>query len=250
MVSDLPRQELYRALPFARRFARALTRGQQSGDKLVTEALKRFPILPDEETSLSARHRLYRIVAETFRQIVKIAPDDVPGLSLDQRFLLLLTALEEVPIGKAAEIIGLDERTAMHKVMEAHKGLRSMAETSVLIIEDEPIIAFDIQNIVEQSGHRCVGVAHTEADAVRLARETQPGLILADINLGAGGDGMSAVRRIGQNQDIPVIFVTAYPERLLTGESEEPPFVITKPFEPMTLAITTYQAVTGGLSTI
>ena len=45
----------------------------------------------------------------------------------------------------------------------------------------------------------------------------------------------------------PVIFVTAYPERLLTGDAIEPAFVITKPFEPLTLAIATYQAVTGGV---
>ena len=75
----------------------------------------------------------------------------------------------------------------------------------------------------------------------------RPGLILADINLGAGGDGSSAVQRIMQRHYAPVIFVTAYPERLLTGEAAEPTFVITKPFEPLTLAIATFQAVTGGV---
>ena len=58
---------------------------------------------------------------------------------------------------------------------------------------------------------------------------------------------MAAVSRILQHHYAPVIFVTAYPERLLTGEATEPAFVITKPFEPMTLAIATYQAVTGGV---
>ena len=97
-------------------------------------------------------------------------------------------------------------------------------------------------------GHRVVGVASTEADAVRIAQKTRPGLILADINLGMGGDGTSAVSRILRHHYAPVIFVTAYPERLLTGETVEPAFVITKPFEPLTLAIATYQAVTGGVS--
>ncbi len=59
---------------------------------------------------------------------------------------------------------------------------------------------------------------------------------------------MSAVASILQQQDIPVIFVTAYPERLLTGDTIEPAFVITKPFEPLTLAVSTYQAVSGGVS--
>jgi CheY-like chemotaxis protein len=92
-----------------------------------------------------------------------------------------------------------------------------------------------------------IGVAATESEAVEIATSNKPGLILADINLGAGGDGTSAVARILRRHQAPVIFVTAYPERLLTGEAVEPAFVITKPFDPMTLAIATYQAVTGGI---
>ncbi len=117
----------------------------------------------------------------------------------------------------------------------------------MLIIEDEPVIAMDIEELVQSCGHKVVGVAATEAEAVELAELHRPGLILADINLGAGGDGTAAVARIMQHHYAPVIFVTAYPERLLTGEALEPAFVITKPFEPMTLAIATYQAVTGGV---
>jgi len=90
-------------------------------------------------------------------------------------------------------------------------------------------------------------VASSESEAVTLAERHKPGLILADINLGLGGDGSNAVARIMQHHYAPVIFVTAYPERLLTGETLEPAFVITKPFEPLTLAIATYQAVSGGV---
>ena len=132
-------------------------------------------------------------------------------------------------------------------LLSAREHLRSAAATDVLIIEDEPIIAMDIKELVANCGHRVVGVAATEAEAVAMAERDRPGLILADINLGAGGDGTSAVSRIMRSHYAPVIFVTAYPERLLTGEAVEPAFVITKPFEPMTLAIATYQAVTGGV---
>ena len=117
----------------------------------------------------------------------------------------------------------------------------------MLIIEDEPIIAMDIEELVTACGHHVVGVAGTEVEAVELAELHRPGLILADINLGEGGDGTAAVARIMKHHYAPVIFVTAYPERLLTGEALEPAFVITKPFEPLTLAIATYQAVTGGV---
>jgi CheY-like chemotaxis protein len=161
--------------------------------------------------------------------------------------LLLLTALEEVRVEDAAPIVSMSIGIAAEQLERARERLRDAAATDVLIIEDEPIIAMDIEELVEGCGHRVVGVAATEGEAVAIARRERPGLILADINLGAGGDGTSAVARILQHHHAPVIFVTAYPERLLTGETVEPAFVITKPFEPVTLAIATYQAVTGGV---
>jgi CheY-like chemotaxis protein len=135
-----------------------------------------------------------------------------------------------------------------HRMLEAARGaLLAVAATNIMVIEDEPIIAMDIRQLVESCGHNVVGIASGEAEAVSMARELKPGLILADVNLGPGGDGISAVQRILQEQDTPVIFVTAYPERLLTAEQLEPAFIISKPFEPVALAIATYQAVSGGL---
>ncbi|AOX16973.1 PhyR family response regulator anti-anti-sigma factor [Kozakia baliensis] len=244
---DVRRQELIQALPFARRFARALAGGQAQGDMLVANSLKQ--LATHKEDTLPARLSLYRHIAQNFVKEHPASELDA-GLTINQRLLLLLTALEELSVATAAQILEIDENAALAEISRANEGLRLVAETSVLIIEDEPIIAMDIQDVVEQCGHRIAGVAHTEADAVRLAEETKPGLILADINLGGGGDGMQAVGRIMKRHQAPVIFVTAYPERLLTGETEEPSFVITKPFEPMTLAITTYQAVTGGLKAL
>jgi CheY-like chemotaxis protein len=161
--------------------------------------------------------------------------------------LLLLNALEEVPVANAALILEIDPEEAARRLHEARSRLREAAATNVLIIEDEPIIAMDIEELVRGCGHHVVGIASSEAEAVEIAARTRPGLILADINLGLGGDGAAAVARIVRGHDVPVIFVTAYPERLLTGETVEPAFVITKPFEPVTLAIATYQAVTGGV---
>jgi CheY-like chemotaxis protein len=161
--------------------------------------------------------------------------------------LLLLTSLEELSIEAAGPIVRMTIDAAETALTEAREHLRAGAATDVLIIEDEPVIAMDIEELVQSCGHNVVGVASTEAEAVEMAERTRPGLILADINLGIGGDGTSAVSRIMRYHYAPVIFVTAYPERLLTGEALEPAFVITKPFEPMTLAIATYQAVTGGV---
>jgi CheY-like chemotaxis protein len=242
------REELIRALPYARRYARALTGGQTHGDQLVAEALRAIGGPDEPLAELSPRLGLYALVSRaTDRAGGMPGSGDGPGLSLKQRQLLLLTSLEEVALDDAATIAGVSREQAETLLEDARARLRAAAAADVLIIEDEPIIAMDIEELVTGCGHRVVGVAATETAAVDLARRTKPGLILADINLGVGGDGTNAVARILRHLDAPVIFVTAYPERLLTGEAVEPAFVITKPFDPLTLAIATYQAVTGGV---
>ena len=104
--------------------------------------------------------------------------------------------------------------------------------TRVLIIEDEPLIAHDIETLVEDLGHEVLGVARTRTEAVDMAGRTNPGLVLADIQLADGSSGIDAVNDIIKTFDVPVIFITAFPERLLTGEKPEPAFLITKPFVP------------------
>ncbi|MFT8645256.1 response regulator [Gluconacetobacter sp.] len=235
------RQDLIRALPYARRYARALTGSQPRGDLLVAESLRGLAVA--EAGPMPARQCLYQWISRQFRQN---PASDAETLSVLERKLLLLTSLEELTTAQAARVVDIEEAEAVEILAHAHAGLRKVAQTSILIIEDEPIIAMDIEDLVRWCGHQVAGVTATEADAVELARQTKPGLILADINLGAGGDGANAVASILRHHMAPVIFVTAYPERLLTGEAIEPAFVITKPFEPMTLAIATYQAVTGG----
>ncbi|HEX3349867.1 MAG TPA: response regulator [Acetobacteraceae bacterium] len=244
-MTTVRREELIQALPYARRYARALTGGQESGDRLVAESVK--ALLETKSPEPDVRMALYQTITQQSDATSTPASGEA-GLSRKQRQLLLLTSLEEMPLSRAAVIVALPERDAEAGLAAAREHLRAAAATSVLIIEDEPIIAMDLEELVESCGHRVVGVAASEQEAVAIATRERPGLILADINLGAGGDGANAVARILRSHDVPVIFVTAYPERLLTGEALEPAFVITKPFEPLTLAIATYQAVTGGVT--
>jgi CheY-like chemotaxis protein/DNA-directed RNA polymerase specialized sigma24 family protein len=242
------REDVIRALPYARRYARALTGSQPAGDALVASCLREMPdtaqYLPQGISD--ARHVLYWGVTRLFDASGRGAAH-MEGLSSKQRQLLLLTSLEDVSTDDAGPILGLEAAFAIDRLADARDRLRASAATDVLIIEDEPIIAMDLEDLVSSCGHRVVGVATTETEAIAMAEKTRPGLILADINLGMGGDGTSAVTTILRTHYAPVIFVTAYPERLLTGDAIEPAFVITKPFEPLTLAIATYQAVTGGV---
>ena len=243
-MSELRREDLMRALPYARRYARALTGSQARGDALVADSLREM--LSGRADGNDLRLAFYGQVTRRFNDANRPAWR-ATDLSAPERQLLLLTSLEELRVEDAAPIVAMTRQQAAEHLATARDRLREAAATDVLIIEDEPIIAMDIEELVQGCGHRVVGVAATEGEAVAMAVRTRPGLILADINLGAGGDGTSAVARIMRSHQAPVIFVTAYPERLLTGEAVEPAFVITKPFEPVTLAIATYQAVTGGL---
>ena len=120
----------------------------------------------------------------------------------------------------------------MRLLEEAGQELASQIATNVLIIEDEPIIAMDIESMVESLGHRVTDIARTHKEALAAVAREKPGLILADVQLADGSSGLEAVNDILASFDVPVIFITAFPERLLTGERPEPAFLVTKPFRP------------------
>lgn len=237
-------EDLLRALPRARRYARALVGSQEAGDALVREALLALRENPPEGDGAAVMLALYRAVST---RVPESSAPPAGGLSLLERQVLLLTALEGLSPEAAGTVLGRPGEEVAAVAAAARERLREGAQAQVLIVEDEPIIAMDLGQLVAACGHRVAGIAATQGEAVALARSLNPTLILADINLGMGGDGKAAVAEILREMTVPVIFVTAYPERLLTGEALEPAFVVTKPFDPMTLAIATYQAVTGGL---
>jgi CheY-like chemotaxis protein len=241
-MSDLDRVAMLDALPFSRRFARAIAGSQEGGDGLVADALREgvSPVPGPDGAKLA----LFAGVARAVRRRPEDARAQPPRIG---RMLLLLTTLEGLDIGAAAAVLDLDPDEAEAQLAAAREHLRAATAARVLIIEDEAIIAMDLQQLVESAGHEVVGIASTEEEAVAIAESARPSLVLADINLGHGGDGASAVERILARHATPVIFVTAYPERLLTGRRLEPAFVIAKPFEPTALAVATYQAVTRDL---
>jgi CheY-like chemotaxis protein len=100
----------------------------------------------------------------------------------------------------------------------------------------------DIKDLAEELGHRVTAIARTRAEAVAAARARKAGLVLADIQLADDSSGIDAVKDILELFDAPVVFVTAFPERLLTGDRPEPAYLLTKPFERLTLKATIGQA--------
>jgi CheY-like chemotaxis protein len=159
-----------------------------------------------------------------------------------QRQVLLLTVLEGFTVADAATILGIDAGTAERSLEEARRELQRVAAVRVLVIEDEAVIALDVADIVRNAGHQVVGIAATEKAAVELAKQHSPHLVLADIQLRGSDSGIAAVNQIMRSMSVPVIFVTGYPERLLTGKQIEPAFVISKPFDPDLLRAAIAQA--------
>lgn len=238
-------------LPHLRRFARALTGSQRSGDAYVVETLEAIVADPDAfEAGDDVRSSLYSLFLKLWGAVaVNNASDAGAGsadevgtsrrleaLSLRPRIALLLTALEGFSVDQAARTLECGSGDVKTFLDQANAEIAAQISTDVLIIEDEPLIALDLQNLVEELGHRVIDVARTHREALAAIRtETQPGLILADIQLADGSSGLEAVNEILESFEVPVIFITAYPERFLTGAPPEPAFLIAKPFSVDTL---------------
>ena len=240
-------------LPFLRRFGRALCGDQASGDAYVASTLE--ALIADRsalDVSLPPRVALYKLFHSIWSsaQVDPVADErdaleeEAKGSSAERRLsrltprhrqALLLTSVEEFRLEEAAVIMDIDVEEAEQLVRSARGELDEQMQSRVMIIEDEPIIALDIESIVRGLGHEVTGVADTHETAVKLANETEPDLVLADIQLADGSSGVEAVEDILEKMEVPVIFVTAFPERLLTGERPEPTFLLTKPFKTETL---------------
>jgi DNA-directed RNA polymerase specialized sigma24 family protein/CheY-like chemotaxis protein len=235
-------------LPFLRRYARALTGSQRLGDGAVREVLEALLLAPDEfATDKPARFELYRIFHQLWQPALDLdqtttAEGLVTGLPMHSRQALLLTAVEGFSIQEAAAMTGRSANAISADIAAARQSITDCLQAAVMIIEDEAIIALHIRSIVEGLGHSVTGIARTRSEAVALAERTRPELVLADISLADGSSGIDAVKDILSAMSVPVIFITAFPERLLTGERPEPTYLITKPFEPETVIATIGQA--------
>ena len=233
-------------LPYLRRYARAITGSQAMGDSAVRETLE--ALLEDPavfDVSSPARLELYRIFHRLWKPetLSALTPmGSIGELTARMRQSLLLASVEGFSIGEAAIILDAPVDELDSELERARVLIADDLASDVLVIEDEAIIALHIQSIVKSLGHNVVGVARTSSEAVQMARDTSPELVLADISLADGSSGIDAVNEILGEMDVPVIFVTAFPERLLTGERPEPTYLITKPFEPVMLTATIAQA--------
>ena len=233
-------------LPYLRRYARALTGTQKSGDAYISALLESVIADPTSMTAAAnIRVALYQVLSKIWGSFsVNDAPqnehqgaektvDDrlgrIPALP---RQVYLLNALEGFSFNEISDILARPAVEVSALYDQAVAQIASMISSDVLIIEDEPLIAIDIEDLVKAMGHRVIGIARTRSEAVEIAAKRPPQLVLSDIQLADGSSGIDAVNDLLKTISIPVIFITAFPERLLTGERPEPAFLITKPFAP------------------
>ena len=238
-------EQIAEHVPYLRRFARAVTCSQERGDAYVVSTLE--TILADPAifpSDLTPRVALYR----TFLHVVgSITPgvdahSSHPGLEAIKRNLnalapkarqaFLLVSVEEFSPQDAALVLDIEAGELQQLLDAAGREIARQIATDVVIIEDEPLIALDLERLVSDLGHRVVKIVRTERQAIEAVERLRPGLVLADIHLADGSSGLDAVNKILSTISLPVIFVTAYPQLLLTGARPEPTFLITKPFHP------------------
>jgi DNA-directed RNA polymerase specialized sigma24 family protein len=229
-------------IPDLRRFARLLTGSQSAGDGAVARVLQVIAADPSEFPALPPRLGLYHCFLRTLTRryrdfgprsggvLGKTAARTLAALTPESRQAFILTTVEGFDAKDTALILEVSERQVGELLNEAGSEIGKQIATDVLIIEDEPLIALDLKRILESVGHRVVAIARTRAKAVQAAKQSKPGLVIADVRLADGSSGVDAVNELLRSFSMPVVFVTAFPERLATGQGPEPTFLITKPF--------------------
>ncbi|HIG59804.1 MAG TPA: EAL domain-containing protein [Gammaproteobacteria bacterium] len=115
-----------------------------------------------------------------------------------------------------------------------------MAESTIFIVEDEVIVARDIQSRLQKMGYEVTGTAARGEDAVERVLDQRPDLVLMDINLRGEMDGIDAAANIRAEYDVPIIFCTAYSnkETLARAKITAPYGYVLKPFDNRELDIT------------
>ncbi len=244
-------------LPYLRRFARALTGSQEGGDAYVVAVLETLIEDPSSFPSgAQPRVGLYRCFLKVWNSVALNNRPTPEGKSRADRSLeaiaprarqaFLLASLEGFTTGQTAEVMDCSGEEVTDLIRQAGEEIAEQTATDILIIEDEPLISMDLEALVQGLGHRVSGIARTHREAIAEVRKSKPGLVLADIQLADGSSGLEAVNEILLGVDVPVIFITAFPERLLTGERPEPTFLVTKPFEANTVRALISQALFFG----
>lgn len=251
---------------YLRRYARALTGSQARGDKYVAATLEALLAEADEaQVARNPKLVLFRMFHDVWQRLAMPVPLEQRGetdeerssvkralaaLPRRERQVYLLNRLERFTPADIAAVLRTQEAEIEHLLAAAETDLEDIPPARILIVEDDPVISMANARLVQDMGHTVAGTASTKAEAIALNASQSPDLLLVDIRLRGGDNGIDAVEEIIKSSSAPVIFVTGHPEDLLTGRKREPAFVITKPFDPEMLKAVISQALSFSTTTV
>jgi CheY-like chemotaxis protein/DNA-directed RNA polymerase specialized sigma24 family protein len=252
-------------VPYLRRYARALTGSQARGDKYVAATLEALLAEADEaQVAHNPRLALFRMFHDVWQRLAMPVPTEQRGEADDERSsvkralaalprrerqVYLLNRLERFTPPDIATVLRIQKAEVEQLLTAAESDLEDVPSARILIVEDDPVISMANARLVEDMGHTVAGTASTKAEAIALNASQSPDLLLVDIRLQGGDNGIDAVEEIIKSSSAPVIFVTGHPEDLLTGRKREPAFVLTKPFDPEMLKAVISQALSFSTTT-
>lgn len=235
--------EIEKHLPLLRRYARAMSGNRDIGDRIAEQALVTF--LQTQETlsdDMDLKVVLFRALQDVRGALkYRLETDADHALARANRHLArltpgsrdayLLSAFEKFSHEEIGVIMRLPAEDIDGLIAVAREDLASLVSGRVLVIEDELAVADELSQIVTGMGHTVIGTAPTGEDALEIAEAEEPDLILSDIQLANGGSGIRTVGKILRFYPLtPVVYITGFPERLLTGKGPEPAFLVTKPY--------------------
>lgn len=235
--------------PSVRQYGRVIVGSTHWGDHLVARALE--DISADPELGLSPSHSrnvlrgLSRLwngwFGANMRDYVSAscADGERHGVRLSkpagiERQAALLSDYRQLPHEQTAKILNVPTNKVTQACLEFRK-TKIHDGATVLLIEDDLLIAEAVRAQVETMGHHCSCIAATAEHAIESAFSVTPDLIISDIKLADGTSGLNATRQINESVPVPTIYLTAFPELVLTGASHEPEFVLSKPYLPTQL---------------
>jgi RNA polymerase sigma factor (sigma-70 family) len=252
-------------VPYLRRYARALAGSQARGDKYVAATLEALLAEADEaQVARNPKLALFRMFHDVWQRLAMPVPTEQRGeadeerssvkralaaLPRRERQVYLLNRLERFTPVEIATVLRIQEAEVEQLLTAAESDLEDIPSARILIVEDDPVISMANARLVQDMGHTVAGTASTKAEAIALNASQSPDLLLVDIRLQGGDNGIDAVEEIIKSSSAPVIFVTGHPEDLLTGRKREPAFVLTKPFDPEMLKAVISQALSFSTTT-
>lgn len=242
--------ELYDHLPFLRRYARALTGSTERGDDLVTRGVEVAMMAPSRfglDKGEGARLSLYALLHLLFDEDRETGADDerhegrpvasphpieraLATLPELYRRMYLLITLEELSQAEAAQVLHLTAADALVTLKEARERVRSALTQRVLVVEDNPVLAMEIGELVADMGHVVCGTAVNEQEALELLEAESPTLALLDVRLADGGSGVEIARRLRRVRSLRTIFVTAFDGDLEELGARHLGQIVRKPF--------------------